>query len=89
MPMSKLDQSQPYPGIKHECLKKLQFILDGEATPDQKQEFIEKHLEVCMPCYKHYHLEMAIRDLLKSKCGNHKAPDEIVQNIKNSINSNH
>lgn len=87
--MNNPDQSQVEQGIKSTCLKKLQSILDGEATPDEKKEFIEKHLEVCMPCYKYYHLEMAIRDLLKSKCGNHKAPAEVVESIKSKINSTH
>lgn len=28
---------------------------------------------------------MAIRDLLKSKCGNHEAPAELIENIKKMI----
>lgn len=87
--MSKLDQS-PSEGNtpkKKTCLEMLHSILDGEATPDQRKEFVEKHLNGCMPCFQKYHLEMAIRDLLKSKCCNHEAPAELIQNIKSMINT--
>ena len=87
--MDKLDQSHSDQGLKKDCLKKLQSILDGEASSDEKKHFLERHLEDCMPCYKHYHLEMAIRDLLKTKCWNHQAPTEIIESIKNKINGSH
>jgi len=85
--MNQFDQSPSEPHKKKNCLEMLQSILDGDASAEEKKEFVEKHLDVCMPCYKKYHLEMAIRDLLKTKCGNHQAPSEIIQNIKNLINT--
>lgn len=84
--MSNPDQSQKR-GTKNNCLDMLQLILDGEASPEERKNFFEKHLEICMPCYKNYHLEMAIRELLKSKCGNHEAPAELIDNIKKMISS--
>lgn len=87
--MSNVDQSESSGKLKSNCLAMLQSILDGDASEEQKQMFVEKHLEGCMPCYKAYHLEMAIRDLLKSKCGNHQAPAELINNIKSMINSSH
>ncbi|MDV3307284.1 MAG: zf-HC2 domain-containing protein [Cyclobacteriaceae bacterium] len=63
----------------------LRLILDGEASEEERKNFFDKHLETCMPCYKTYHLEMAIRDLLKSKCGKHEAPAELIENIKRMI----
>jgi anti-sigma factor (TIGR02949 family) len=66
---------------KNECLKMLQAILDGEATPEQKTEFIEHHLDECLPCYKSYHLEVAIRQLLKTKCSQ-QAPQDLIEIIK-------
>jgi len=87
--MSKLDQSPSGKDIKGDCLSKLRSILDGEATADEKKNFIEKHLDECMPCYRYYHLEMAIRDLLKSKCGNHQAPVDLIESIRSKINSSH
>ena len=85
--MNQFDQSLPEQPRKKNCLEMLHSILDGEASAEEKKDFVEKHLDSCMPCYKKYHLEMAIRDLLKSKCGNHQAPNEIIQNIRNLINT--
>ena len=87
--MSKHDQSQSEKEIKDDCLNKLRSILDGEASADEKKHFVEKHLDECMPCYRYYHLEMAIRNLLKSKCGNHEAPVELIESIRSKINSSH
>lgn len=72
---------------KNECLKMLQQILDGEATTAQKDHFLKHHLEECMPCYKNYHLEVAIRELLKTKC-NSEAPQDLVDSIKAKIIQN-
>lgn len=85
--MNKPDQSPMEQSKKHNCLALLRSILDGEASDEEKKGFIEKHLDECMPCYQMYHLEMAIRDLLKSKCNNHHAPAEIIDNIRNLINT--
>jgi anti-sigma factor (TIGR02949 family) len=86
-PMNEFDQNSSNQPKKKNCLEMLHSILDGEASTEEKQHFVDMHLDSCMPCYKKYHLEMAIRELLKSKCGSHQAPTEIVENIKNLINS--
>jgi mycothiol system anti-sigma-R factor len=87
--MSNLDQSQSQSNCfdKKDCLEMLHMILDGEATAQQKEDFRE-HLDECMPCYQKYHLDMAIRELLKVKCC-HEAPADLVNSIKNKININH
>lgn len=72
---------------KRECLEMLQLILDGEASAEQKDHFLKDHLEECMPCYKNYHLEVAIRQLLKTKCTNH-APQELVDDIRKKVIEN-
>lgn len=72
---------------KVECLQLLQSILDGEATLEQKEHFMKQHLEECMPCYKNYHLEVAIRDLLKKKCSS-EAPQELINSIKEKVIQN-
>lgn len=81
---SKMKQDCPE---QNECLKLLQSILDGEATAEQKKNFMEKHLEECMPCYKNYHLEVAIRKLLKTKCSQ-EAPQDLVDEIKTKVIQN-
>jgi hypothetical protein len=40
-----------------------------------------------MPCYKNYHLEVAIRQLLKNKCMG-QAPQELIDSIKAKVISN-
>lgn len=86
--MNNLDQSHSQRNCsdKKDCMEMLQLIIDGEASPTQKAHFRE-HLDQCMPCYRHYHLEMAIRELLKVKC-NHEAPPELVESIKMKISQN-
>ena len=72
---------------KQNCLQLLQSILDGEATPEEKDHFLKDHLEQCMPCYKSYNLEMAIRQLLKAKCSD-CAPQELVDSIRKQVTEN-
>jgi anti-sigma factor (TIGR02949 family) len=68
-------------------MEMLQMIVDGEASPDQKEQFFKHHLEECMPCFKNYHLEVAIRQLLKTKCAS-QAPQELVDSIKAKVSQN-
>ncbi len=70
-----------------ECFEMLQLILDGEATTQQKDHFLKQHLEQCMPCYRNYHLEVAIRQLLKTKCTQH-APQDLVDDIRKKVIQN-
>jgi len=72
---------------QRECFEMLQLILDGEASPEQKDQFLKQHLEECMPCYKNYHLEVAIRQLLRTKCTN-EAPKELVDDIRKKVIEN-
>jgi mycothiol system anti-sigma-R factor len=73
-------------GKKPSCMEMLQSILDGEATPEQKSYF-KQHMDHCMPCYKSYNLDMALKELLKTKCCGGAAPDDLVAQIKAKINS--
>ena len=72
---------------QRDCLEKLQSVLDDEATPEQKEHFLKVHLDQCMPCYKNYHLEVAIRELLKSKC-NGCAPTDLIESIRSKVLQN-
>lgn len=73
---------KPYP-----CLEMLQLIIDGGATPEQHANF-RSHMEACMPCYQTYELEVALKTLLKSKCGGNGAPPDLVEKIKTQISQN-
>lgn len=87
--MSNSDQSHMKQDCENsrECMQMLQLIVDGEASSEQKEHFLKHHLEECMPCFKNYHLEVAIRQLLKSKCTD-QAPQELVDSIKAKVIQN-
>jgi mycothiol system anti-sigma-R factor len=67
-----------------DCLAMLQLIVDGEASAEQRDHFLKHHLEECLPCYRNYHLEVEIRQLLKAKCSG-QAPQEIIDTIKSRV----
>jgi mycothiol system anti-sigma-R factor len=71
-------------GIKPNCMQMLQFMLDNEVTPEQKEYFM-KHMDICMPCFKSYQLDMAIKELVKSTCCGGEAPTDLVDKIRNQI----
>jgi len=68
---------------QQECLKKLQLFLDGEASPEQCEDF-KSNINECMPCFQHYHFDKAIKELLKIKCVS-QAPPDLIENIKSKI----
>lgn len=73
-------------GKKVTCLEMLQAILDGDTTEEQQQYF-RKHMDECMPCYKSHELDMQIKQLIKSKCCGNNVPADLVEKIKNQVNS--
>jgi anti-sigma factor (TIGR02949 family) len=87
--MSIADQSrmkQDCPN-RRECMEMLQLIVDGEATSEEKDKFLKFHLQECLPCYNNYHLELAIRQLLKTKCSG-EAPQELIETIRMRVIQN-
>ena len=72
-------------GKKPTCMEMLQLILDGEASADQ-QTYFKEHMDRCMPCFKSFHLDIAIKDLLKSKCCGDQVPADLVEQIKSQLN---
>lgn len=77
---------QPSSG-KRTCMQMLQDMIDGDATPEQQEEF-KDHMYGCMPCYQKYNLEMVIKELIKSKCCGKDAPPDLIQQIKAKIEQN-
>jgi mycothiol system anti-sigma-R factor len=73
-------------GKKPTCMEMLQTILDGEASDEQKAYF-KQHMDGCMPCYKEYNVDMAIKELLKAKCCGGNCPEGLADQIKAKINS--
>ena len=85
--MSQLSNSNPFigpSGKKPTCMEMLQFILDNDASAEQK-DYFKQHMDGCMPCFKSYELDMSIRQLLKSKCCGGEAPEDLVDKIREQI----
>ena len=74
-------------GTNPNCVEMLQLILDGEATSEQ-QAYFKSHMDICMPCFKSYSLDMMIKELLKSRCCHDAVPSELVEQIKIQISQN-
>lgn len=66
------------------CFQLLESILDGENSQDSR-EMLKEKLDKCQPCFEHYHLEQAIRDVLKTKCTKQLVPSELVDSIRQKI----
>ena len=68
------------------CLEVLELMLDGEATAEQKKQF-ELQIKNCMPCYKQYNLDKAIKEMLLDKVEVKEVPVGLVDNIRTKIRS--
>ncbi|SDD79384.1 mycothiol system anti-sigma-R factor [Algoriphagus faecimaris] len=66
------------------CFELLESILDGEMG-DPGKEMMKEKLAKCQPCFEHFHLEQAIRELLKTKCSKQAVPGELVDSIRTKI----
>jgi mycothiol system anti-sigma-R factor len=71
-------------GKKPTCMEMLQLILDGQATTEQK-DYFKNHMDHCMPCYKTYSVDIAIKELLQTKCCGGSCPEDLVTQIKMKI----
>ncbi len=75
------------PGKKLTCMEMLQLMLDGDATPEQQQQF-KAPLDECMPCYKSYNLDVTLKTLIRTKCNGNGATQELIEKIRNQISQN-
>lgn len=66
------------------CFQLLESILDGEMG-ETGQELMKEKLAKCQPCFEHFHLEQAIRDVLKTKCTKQPVPTELANSIRQMI----
>ena len=66
------------------CFQLLERILDGELVEGGTQMLQEK-LDQCQPCFAHFHLEQAIREVLKTKCTKQPLPDKLAESIRQMI----
>lgn len=67
-----------------DCLKRIQSILDGGATEEEKEHFKE-HLDQCMPCIEMYKLEKCIKEALQGKVEKKCCPEKLAAAIRSQI----
>ncbi len=81
------DATNPFTshGKRATCMEMLQLYLDGEVTPEQRAYFLS-HMDHCMPCFKTYQVDVAIRQLLKDRCCKEAAPGDLITQIRAQIN---
>ncbi|MCS5491355.1 MULTISPECIES: mycothiol system anti-sigma-R factor [Algoriphagus] len=66
------------------CFQLLESILDGEMGEEGK-EILKEKLDKCQPCFEHFHLEQAIREVLKTKCTKQPVPHQLADSIRQMI----
>jgi len=66
------------------CFQLLEHMLDGELA-DVSQDMLKEKLDKCQPCFAHFHLEQAIREVLKTKCTKHPLPEKLADSIRQMI----
>ncbi|MEY3644583.1 MAG: hypothetical protein RLZZ207_1278 [Bacteroidota bacterium] len=66
------------------CFQLLERILDGELV-EEGEEILQVKLDKCQPCFAHFHLEQAIREVLKTKCTKQPLPDKLAESIRQMI----
>jgi mycothiol system anti-sigma-R factor len=56
-------------------------LLDGECTPEVKEE-LRRHLEECSGCLRHYGIEERIKALIARKCSGDIAPEGLRERVR-------
>ncbi|SFC68582.1 hypothetical protein SAMN05421780_10884 [Flexibacter flexilis DSM 6793] len=69
---------------RNACLEMLEKIVDCQATEEEQQAFLE-HTKQCMPCYKEYKLEAAIKEMLMQKLEKKSLPCDLIDCVKSKI----
>ncbi len=59
-------------------------LLDGECTADTRDR-LQKHLDDCPACLRHYGLEQQIKSLIGRKCSGEKAPQHLLERVRLEI----
>jgi mycothiol system anti-sigma-R factor len=65
-------------------LEQIELYLDGELVDSLRIE-VERHLGGCDPCSGHAAFQQRLKDVLRTKCGCHDIPPELVERLRASI----
>jgi mycothiol system anti-sigma-R factor len=66
--------------------KKFHSYLDGELDKVELR-LLEQHLDYCLPCDKKIEFEKKLRQILKSKGKEKKAPEKLIAQLAKIIHS--
>ena len=56
-------------------------LLDGECTDDTRDR-LQRHLDACPACLRHYGVEQRIKAVIAAKCSGDKAPAHLVERVR-------
>jgi mycothiol system anti-sigma-R factor len=59
-------------------------LLDGECNDDTRGR-LQRHLDACPACLRHYGVEQRIKAVIASKCSGEKAPAYLVERVRVQI----
>ncbi|MGI9163208.1 MAG: mycothiol system anti-sigma-R factor [Mycobacterium sp.] len=60
------------------------MLLDGECTESETVR-LQRHLDQCPDCLRHYGVEERVKNLIATKCSGEKAPEHLVQRVRIEI----
>ena len=64
-----------------ECVRRLDAYVDRELTPGELVE-VKRHLDDCPPCEDVFHLRSDLKRLVRTCCGESKAPVELREKLR-------
>ena len=71
-----------------QALRQIELYLDGELVGSLRVE-VERHLGGCGDCSGHAAFQQRLKEILRSKCGCHEIPPELVARLRGSIERSH
>jgi len=80
-PVGPVDPDHP------ECaavVAEVSLLLDGEVTAETR-ELLQRHLDECPTCLRHFGLEERIKKLIAVKCSGEKAPQYLLERVRMEI----
>ena len=67
-----------------ELVAKLYQLIDSELAPEDLAA-LRKHLQGCGDCLDRVHIEERFKLLIKTKCGEERVPDALVEKVRAAL----
>ncbi|MES2796842.1 MAG: hypothetical protein V4683_12800 [Bacteroidota bacterium] len=69
---------------QEECMKMVQKVVDGQATPEEIESFKE-NMKSCLPCENGFALETCLKETIQLRLDKKCVPMSLIECIKKSI----